>query len=334
MVGAAGLEPATLGLEDRCSIQLSYAPVLSMVATAGRQDSGVRFCHTNRGNALRECGAERETDPARLDSLIVLPYDFLKSRGFFSRKKPSRLANKVLRLCFGGDMGRPLNSPNLARGPARTPSWVLALTAFTIFLCLAVFPAAAQNAQLRVVVVDGTQATNNIENGRMADVVVQVQDASRMPVSGASVSFVYPPSGASGVFANGQRTLTVTTGQDGRAAVSGVSPEGGPGQLQIRIAASYQGQTATAVVNQTNISVPVPQSASPSDSSSATQSSASQGQQRSGASRKKKIWIAVVIAAGVAAGSIAAASGGGSSGSTSQAPTIVLTPGTPTVGGP
>jgi hypothetical protein len=27
MVGAAGLEPATLCLEGRCSIQLSYAPV-------------------------------------------------------------------------------------------------------------------------------------------------------------------------------------------------------------------------------------------------------------------------------------------------------------------
>ena len=27
MVGAAGIEPATLGLEIRCSIRLSYAPV-------------------------------------------------------------------------------------------------------------------------------------------------------------------------------------------------------------------------------------------------------------------------------------------------------------------
>src|SRR5579862_857501 len=29
MVGAAGIEPATLGLEIRCSIRLSYAPILS-----------------------------------------------------------------------------------------------------------------------------------------------------------------------------------------------------------------------------------------------------------------------------------------------------------------
>ena len=29
MVGAAGIEPATAGLEIRCSIRLSYAPLLS-----------------------------------------------------------------------------------------------------------------------------------------------------------------------------------------------------------------------------------------------------------------------------------------------------------------
>ena len=30
LVGAAGIEPATLCLEGRCSIQLSYAPALSL----------------------------------------------------------------------------------------------------------------------------------------------------------------------------------------------------------------------------------------------------------------------------------------------------------------
>ena len=32
MVGKAGLEPATPGLEGRCSIQLSYSPTLSILA--------------------------------------------------------------------------------------------------------------------------------------------------------------------------------------------------------------------------------------------------------------------------------------------------------------
>jgi hypothetical protein len=34
MVGAAGIEPATLGLEIRCSIRLSYAP--TVLAQGGR----------------------------------------------------------------------------------------------------------------------------------------------------------------------------------------------------------------------------------------------------------------------------------------------------------
>ena len=35
MVGTAGFEPATLGLEIRCSIRLSYAPSLVILPAAG-----------------------------------------------------------------------------------------------------------------------------------------------------------------------------------------------------------------------------------------------------------------------------------------------------------
>jgi hypothetical protein len=34
MVGEAGLEPTTPGLEGRCSIQLSYSPVADIVSSA------------------------------------------------------------------------------------------------------------------------------------------------------------------------------------------------------------------------------------------------------------------------------------------------------------
>jgi hypothetical protein len=39
MVGAAGIEPATLGLEIRCSIRLSYAPLDQATATSTRGSS-------------------------------------------------------------------------------------------------------------------------------------------------------------------------------------------------------------------------------------------------------------------------------------------------------
>jgi hypothetical protein len=35
LVGAAGIEPATTGLENRCSIQLSYAPLSKIYHTPG-----------------------------------------------------------------------------------------------------------------------------------------------------------------------------------------------------------------------------------------------------------------------------------------------------------
>ena len=37
VVGEAGLEPTTPGLEGRCSIQLSYSPVPDIVSSAGRR---------------------------------------------------------------------------------------------------------------------------------------------------------------------------------------------------------------------------------------------------------------------------------------------------------
>ena len=37
LVGEAGLEPTTPGLEGRCSIQLSYSPVTAIVSSPGAE---------------------------------------------------------------------------------------------------------------------------------------------------------------------------------------------------------------------------------------------------------------------------------------------------------
>src|SRR5512138_1607706 len=69
---------------------------------------------------------------------------------------------------------------------------------------------------LNLVVVEGEGAINNIRQRTAREPVVQVQDENRRPVAGAVVTFTLPGRGASGVFANGSQTVTVTTDQQGQ----------------------------------------------------------------------------------------------------------------------
>lgn len=184
--------------------------------------------------------------------------------------------------------------------------------------------AMAQQAQLRVVAIQGEGALNNLQARINQDVVVEVQDGEGMPIVGAPVTFVYPDDGATGAFPDGSRSITVNTAEDGRAAASGVRPNDETGPLQIRVAASYQGQTATLVINQTNVAVV------------AVDTPAAGGQPGRGMSAGAKVMLVLAIAAGAAVGGIVATnrSPGGSSSGPGTPPPISITPGTPTVGGP
>lgn len=104
---------------------------------------------------------------------------------------------------------------------------------------------------IRLTVREGEGALNNIRTLRAKEPVVQVTDAAGRPLAGAQVTFLLPDLGASGIFPNGS-TLTVTTGADGMAVGRGLKPNNVVGQYQIRVVASYQGQTARAAINQTN----------------------------------------------------------------------------------
>jgi hypothetical protein len=183
-----------------------------------------------------------------------------------------------------------------------------------ILACLIVstLASAQDSPKLFINIVEGEGALNNIKQRVNREPIVQVEDENHKPIAGAAVVFFLPNSGPSGTFANGSQTLTVTTDSTGRASAVGIRPNQVKGQMQIRVTASANGQTATAIITQMNVA------------------GANVG---GGLSTGAKILIVVAVAAGATAGAILATRGGsGTSTPTSMA--VTITAGTPTVGAP
>lgn len=106
--------------------------------------------------------------------------------------------------------------------------------------------------QLKIVILEGEGAINNIKQRTAREAIVQVEDENDRPVAGAVVLFTLPDRGASGVFANGTTRVAVTTDAQGRAAASGLRPNSVAGEMEIRVEASYQGARATSIIRQRN----------------------------------------------------------------------------------
>jgi len=177
---------------------------------------------------------------------------------------------------------------------------------------------APEPQQLTISILEGEGAINNIRQRTAREAIVQVQDENHKPVAGVAVTFFLADHGASGVFSNGSRSLTVMTDTNGQAAMRGMVPNNMAGKMEIRVSARLGNLNADAVINQTNVAG----------------AAAAGGAAISG----KVIALIVVIAAGAAVGAIVATHGGGSSPSTTPTtpttPAVVITPGTPTVGHP
>jgi len=180
-------------------------------------------------------------------------------------------------------------------------------------------PLQAQNAtpapgRISIVIVEGEGAINNVRQRVAREPIVQVEDENRKPVAGAAVTFVLPNQGAGASFANGARTLTITTDSNGQAVARGLKPNNVNGRYEIRVNASHQGRTASTTLSQTN----------------ALTAAAAAG----GISAKLLTLLAIAGGA-VIAGTVAATRGGGnsSSGGSGSTPTVIV-PGTPTLGGP
>jgi hypothetical protein len=111
-------------------------------------------------------------------------------------------------------------------------------------LALATSITAAQAPALKIVVIEGENAVNIIQQKTAVKALVEVRDRNNLPVQGASVTFAV--TGQGGAAVTGSPTVTVATNAAGRASLGGITPSSSGG-LQISVSASYQGVSAAAV---------------------------------------------------------------------------------------
>lgn len=166
---------------------------------------------------------------------------------------------------------------------------------------------------LKVIVVEGEGARNNIRSRSATTPVVEVKDAADKPVVGAEVVFQLPMVGPSGVFNGWLKTQTVRTDDKGRATVAGYAPNTEEGRFNIKVTATSGTQVGSAIIAQTNI----------------------EGTAGAAAAKKKGPWKVVAILGGVAlAGGIVAATRGGTEAAPTPKVPITISAGTVGVAGP
>jgi hypothetical protein len=168
---------------------------------------------------------------------------------------------------------------------------------------------------LRILVLDGEGATNDVrlESGRPP--VVQVRNQNGNPVPGAKVTFSLPDSGAGGTFFGVLKSMSFTTNGEGRATAGGFRSNSSEGTFQIQVTAVDGNHVGTVSITQTNTG-PNP-----------TDNSVAKPNKKFG---KGKI-IAAVTAGGIVAAILAKR---GNDGSASKVPGTSITPGTVSVGTP
>ncbi len=123
------------------------------------------------------------------------------------------------------------------------------VTALVAVLTVTALPAAQAPSRPRIVVIEGENAVNIVQQRTAVTPVVEVRDRNDQPVAGVIVRFAI---GRGNATFSGARTVSVTTNVAGRAAATGFTPTGA-GALQISATATLQGQTAAATIVQTNV---------------------------------------------------------------------------------
>lgn len=166
-------------------------------------------------------------------------------------------------------------------------------------------------SKLNINVIEGAGAVNNIRTRAPHELTVEVDDENDRPVAGVVVTFFAPNEGPGGSFVGDTQLLTVLTDKDGRAVASSYRPNGTVGDYKIQVTATYNDQTATTSISQSNQAPPVTAAKSKSN---------------------KKVLLIVAAAAAVAIGAGAGLAGHGGSSSSSSTPSTTTTTATLGVG--
>jgi hypothetical protein len=169
---------------------------------------------------------------------------------------------------------------------------------------------------LKILVLVGQDAVNNIRVPAPADLAVEVRDQNDQPLEGATVNFQLPLMGPSGGFEGGVRNKDFRTNVQGQVSTS-YTPNMETGRFTIQVKATLGGQTGMASILQRN----------------ATESAANaQGPKNQSWIGRHKLLV-VLIGAAVVGGVLAAVLTRGGKSSSSSGATVTITPGVPTVTG-
>jgi hypothetical protein len=190
---------------------------------------------------------------------------------------------------------------------------VLALPAFAQETGGQKLVAQAPTGALTITTLEGEGAKNDVRARTATAPVVEVKDAAGKPVAGAEVVFQLPATGPGGSFNGWLKTQTVRSDEQGKAAVTGYSPNMEEGRFNIKVTATFGNQSGTIVIAQANVS--------------GTGTAAS-------AKGKNKWWKYAVAAGAVAALGGAVAARGSDTATTAATTPVTITPGAVGVGGP
>ena len=169
---------------------------------------------------------------------------------------------------------------------------------------------------LKLVVVEGEGALNNVRTKSAVAPVVEVRDDQDKPVAGAEVVFQLPAAGPGGVFSGWMRSQTARTNAQGQAGVTGFTPNDEEGRFNIKVTATAGKRTASVVIAQSNTRTG---SQTPAQAKSA----------------RRGWWIlGGVIAAAIAGGAYAASRTGNSTAATAVTNPVTIIAGPVSVGGP